>query len=208
MDPQFDYDVPPGIVLSGCVPGGEWSRQMYSEEAQTGTGFWTSWRRPFSGAPSAAEATFDLPLEYARIFLMARGQLSSGIVDVITSSTQPSNTVSVRVHIQHARDEAHNLAKVCKLARNPGQAPEGVGIFVSPDCYPFVRNRFGRYYLQSVFVDAQMAGWSLARGDPDGLPDHCRPSGSCNARCASVRARARDRRAQFRVSFRGHERKN
>ncbi|KAF8190898.1 hypothetical protein BJ912DRAFT_902997 [Pholiota molesta] len=129
MDPQFDYDVPPGIVLSSCVPGGEWPRQMYPEEAQTGTGFWTSWRRPPPGAPSAAEATFDLPLEYARIFLMARGQLSSGIVDVITSSTQPSNTVSVRVHIQYGRDEAHNLAKVCKLARNAGQAPEGVGIF-------------------------------------------------------------------------------
>ncbi|KAF9479396.1 hypothetical protein BDN70DRAFT_878879 [Pholiota conissans] len=109
--PHFEYDIPSGLLLSDCVQGSAWIPH-WSDDSSMG-----------------AHAAFDLSLEDAELFLISRGQLSSGTLDVITSPTQPSNTVRIVVDVHYAVEEAREMAMACKMARALGDEPEGVGIF-------------------------------------------------------------------------------
>jgi hypothetical protein len=77
--------------------------------------------------PYYAEASFDLPVSSKTLFLLARGAMSSGTVDITTSPTLTDVAkVDVKVHYYH--ESAIEHAKVCSIQRKRGEA--GVGFFV------------------------------------------------------------------------------
>lgn len=79
--------------------------------------------------PFSAETTFELPVNSETLFLISRGHLSSGTVDLVTSRTQAPNSVSVHVVANYFREDIRDLTKVCWSERRKGE--NGVGIFVS-----------------------------------------------------------------------------
>ncbi|KAF9479371.1 hypothetical protein BDN70DRAFT_878855 [Pholiota conissans] len=119
-DPHFEFDIPSGIGLSECIQGSAWTSNLIENDTRKDLN---------TGAAAPAQAAFDLSLKDAKLFLITRGQLSFGALDVITSPTQPSNTVTIVVEFLYAHPEVRNLAMACKLTRQFGQTAEGVGIF-------------------------------------------------------------------------------
>lgn len=79
--------------------------------------------------PFSSETTFELPVTSENLFLISRGHLSSGTVDLITSRKQAPNSVSVHIVANYFREDIRDLTKVCWLDRGKGE--NGVGIFVS-----------------------------------------------------------------------------
>ena len=79
--------------------------------------------------PFSSETTFELPVTSETLFLISRGHLSSGTVDLVTSRKQARNSVSVHVVANYFRADIRDLTKVCLLERGKGE--NGVGIFVS-----------------------------------------------------------------------------
>ncbi|KAF8959955.1 hypothetical protein BDZ97DRAFT_1835763 [Flammula alnicola] len=128
IDGGWEYNIPSGLLMSGCVQGGDWSNQVqpatFYTELPAGNPF-----LPPHGFPFSSQTTFDVPLDSVNLLLLSRGQLSAGTVDVVTSPQQAPNTATFRVVMNYFREDIRNLAKVCVIRRNEGESTKGVGIF-------------------------------------------------------------------------------
>ena len=73
----------------------------------------------------------DLPLPAETLLLLSRGSNSAGTVDIVTSSEQDQDVVTVEVVVSYFKEDVRDDAKVCRVQRRDGEI--GVGIFVSVD---------------------------------------------------------------------------
>ncbi|KAF9479398.1 hypothetical protein BDN70DRAFT_878881 [Pholiota conissans] len=108
-DHDYYYDIPSDLILENCVEGDGWS---VGED---------------DGPFSSASATFDVDLTVDNIYLLSRGRFSGGIVNVITSSEQPKEFVTIDVVVKYRRHDMLDWAKACFTSRPQNQ--KGVGIF-------------------------------------------------------------------------------
>ncbi|OCH93768.1 hypothetical protein OBBRIDRAFT_832382 [Obba rivulosa] len=101
------------------------------------------------------EASFSLPLSSDLLYLVARGALSHGMVQILSSGVAESNYMAV--HVSVAYDYAHMLdrIKVCLLQPEEGQ--RGVGIF-SPADLPYPARKYRTHFDVVVQVPAMVKG--------------------------------------------------
>ena len=99
-----------------------WSAETNSPEA----GILSTVPKSF---PFSSETSFELPVTSESLFLISRGHLSSGTIDLVTDKRLAPGSVSVHVVANYFREDIRNLTKVCWLERGKGES--GVGIFVS-----------------------------------------------------------------------------
>jgi len=107
------YPVPPHVTLEHCVSYADWSSPPSHQ--------------PSYGFPLTAVTTFDLPLSGDALLLLSRGPNSAGSVDIVTSSKQDQDVVTVEVVVSYFREDIRDDAKVCRVGRREGEI--GVGIF-------------------------------------------------------------------------------
>lgn len=110
---DWHYDVPADLPLESCVQGDKWNIEEHD-----GGGFW-----------HRASTSFDIPVSADNIFLLSRGWLSAGLVEIKTSADQSKETVTFDIVAEYHREYIRNLAKACVASREGNQ--HGVGIFVS-----------------------------------------------------------------------------
>ena len=93
----------------------------------------TNWTTYYDQPPWApeyfygAEATFSLPLASDVLYLISRGVVQQGLVN-IEQSTEVADTVDVRVRVAYYEYQALKRATVCQVERTNRE--HGVGIFV------------------------------------------------------------------------------
>ena len=95
--------------------------------------------------PFSSETTFELPVNSETLFLISRGHLSSGTVDLVTSRNQAPNSIGVHIVTNYFREDIRDLTKVCRLERGKGE--DGVGIFVSRTSIQKSRRKMGSNQL-------------------------------------------------------------
>ncbi|KAI9568835.1 hypothetical protein HD554DRAFT_2171971 [Boletus coccyginus] len=96
------------------------------------------------GYPYGAETAFSLPLNLDALYLVSRGALQHGRVN-IEQSPQAADTVDVRVRVAYNDDEALRRATVCQMER--AEREHGVGIF-TPQIVPHPRHHGHRDRLE------------------------------------------------------------
>lgn len=106
------YEIPSYIVTDTCVQGSEWT-----DGPDNGQHFKTS------------RTSFEIPLSADNIFFLSRGSLSAGFVELVTSSDQAKDSVTINVIAEYHREYIRDLAKACLVSRDGNQ--QGVGLFVS-----------------------------------------------------------------------------
>ncbi|EDR07765.1 uncharacterized protein LACBIDRAFT_298291 [Laccaria bicolor S238N-H82] len=125
------YAVPSDLTLSACVTGFAWSLEpfsptSYAAQYPPGHSF-----LPPSAFPYSSQRTFELPLNNQRgegnIFLLSRGPMSSGTLDVVVDPEQKKGVASVRVTVRYFREDVRDGAKACLVEREGGVS--GVGVF-------------------------------------------------------------------------------
>ncbi|KIM49587.1 hypothetical protein M413DRAFT_438772 [Hebeloma cylindrosporum] len=127
IDDRWGYDIPVGLTLGDCIQGGRWTNRPVPWSAANDSadaGILSTLPKSF---PFSSETTFELPVTSESLFLISRGHLSSGTVDLVTSRTQAPHSVSVHVVSNYFREDIRDLTKVCWLER--GVRENGVGIF-------------------------------------------------------------------------------
>jgi len=104
-----DWPISPQINLdsSHCAGRGDWSRT---------TGLY----------PYSSSVSFELPVSSAVLFLLARGTLAVGDVQILQAS-QVGDVAKVEVIVGYHEEEALHRAQVCTMSRQGGE--KGVGIF-------------------------------------------------------------------------------
>ena len=108
--------------------------------------------------PFASVTSFDLPLSAESLLLLSRGPNSGGSVEIVTSTEQDRDVVTVEVVVRYIRQVARNDAKVCLVLTEDGGI--GVGIFVSriwkvcDDCevLKLLRRRVAKDYLADCIL--------------------------------------------------------
>ncbi len=73
--------------------------------------------------------SFTLPLSSDNLFVLSRGSLSGGTLNIVTSSSQAKDTVTVDIRGIYHQAYVINLTKACLVSRVGNE--NGVGIFVS-----------------------------------------------------------------------------
>ncbi|KAG6866686.1 hypothetical protein C0991_000796 [Blastosporella zonata] len=116
-----EFPVPSDVALSRCVVGEhDWSHFPYPHAPDPSS----TNRDRF---PHSSSTTFELPLSYDTLFLLARGSHTRGTVNVITSD-EVSDTVKVHLTVQYmSKDIRDRAIKVCLLEREDNSI--GVGYF-------------------------------------------------------------------------------
>ncbi|PPQ88963.1 hypothetical protein CVT25_005062 [Psilocybe cyanescens] len=75
----------------------------------------------------ASEASFDLPLSSATLFLISRGENLGGAVRVVTSEEQADDSAKVLISLRYYEEKVRDWTKVCLLSRDEDE--DGVGVF-------------------------------------------------------------------------------
>ncbi|KAG8221245.1 hypothetical protein J3R82DRAFT_1407 [Butyriboletus roseoflavus] len=115
---SVEFSLPPDGDLDQCVDNTNWT--TYYDQPPWALGY-----------PYGAETTFSLPLASDALYLISRGALQQGLVN-IEQSTEVADTVDVRVRVAYHDDEALERATVCQIEKTDRE--HGVGIFTPP--YP------------------------------------------------------------------------
>ncbi|KJA27953.1 hypothetical protein HYPSUDRAFT_790490 [Hypholoma sublateritium FD-334 SS-4] len=124
---RWGYDIPSGIAISGCMQGDNWNaHNLRTTENDIRN---SSLARQPNDFPYNSLASFSLPVDSDSLFLLGRGQLSSGTLDIITSPEQPRDSVTIQIRVYYSQESARQLVKLCKLAYNVPDKPNGVGLF-------------------------------------------------------------------------------
>ena len=110
---HWHYDIPSDMVIDECIQGSEWSVQEVN-----GIRFHHS-----------ASTSFNLSRSIDNLFVVSRGWLSADALQLVTSSDQAKNTVTVTVRAAYHQEYARDLVKAC-LVHSAGMK-RGIGIFVS-----------------------------------------------------------------------------
>ncbi|KAF9558107.1 hypothetical protein CPC08DRAFT_724679 [Agrocybe pediades] len=108
---KYQWPIVSGVTLQECVQGDSWTPVKYPN---------SSWNYQ-------SETSFDLPLSSDTLFLLSRGYQNGGLLDVVTSKDQASDSVKVHVDIYYRHSSALEQVKACLLTRKA--AENGVGIF-------------------------------------------------------------------------------
>ncbi|KIM36769.1 hypothetical protein M413DRAFT_13744 [Hebeloma cylindrosporum] len=106
----LEYHIPHEITLGHCVEPEEWSEP-----------------EPSADGHLTSSSSFDLSLSSENLFVLSRGHWSGGVLNVETSPDQAQDTATVHVEVKYYRERIRDLAKVCYVTREEGEA--GVGIF-------------------------------------------------------------------------------
>ncbi|TFK45094.1 hypothetical protein BDQ12DRAFT_642266 [Crucibulum laeve] len=120
------YPIPSDVFLDRCITSEEWSRDLSSHIADFPS---LDAYLPPSAFPYTSKTTFSLPLSSDVLFLLSRGPLSSGSVDIVTSSEE-GEAVKVDVVVKYFREHVRDISNVCLVSRKDGEI--GIGIF-SPE---------------------------------------------------------------------------
>ncbi|KAG6857753.1 hypothetical protein H0H87_004169 [Tephrocybe sp. NHM501043] len=114
------FPIPSDVSLSRCVVGErDWSHFPYP--------FHTPASTDWDQFPYSSSTTFELPLAYETLFLLARGSQTRGTVNVITSD-EVSDIVKVHLTVKYANKDIRDRAiKVCLIEREENAI--GVGYF-------------------------------------------------------------------------------
>ena len=120
---QMDSSVPSDITVDHCISGSGWSNEPPAMRL-SGT---FRHRAAATSPPYSANTSFELPVSSDLLFLLARGSMSGGTVDIMSSPTV-SNVAKVHVTVKYYREDVRDRAKVCLVKRRDGE--NGVGIFV------------------------------------------------------------------------------
>lgn len=110
IDDNFSESVPDGVTLSFCVPPDQWTKDS----------------QPSGFRYHSAHTSFDLPISDS-LFLVSRGVLSSGTVEIQVSSAI-RNIIKVNVSVDYFRQDVRDKAHACLVHNTHGGT--GVGIFV------------------------------------------------------------------------------
>lgn len=109
--------MPKRTQLIRCATPEQWEPSDFADDMQD------------SFYPS--EVSFDLPLDSAKLFLLARGQQLGGKVTFETSEDQAQDQAKVTVKIKYNSEDALDWVKVCLLESAHNVNENGVGVFVS-----------------------------------------------------------------------------
>lgn len=82
-----------------------------------------------------SSVSFDIPISADNIFLLSRGFLSAGEVEIVTSADQSKDIVTFYIVAKYYGESTIDLARACVAFREGGNH-HGVGIFVSQTYEP------------------------------------------------------------------------
>ena len=122
-------------MVSSCVQGGRWNSYNFRTTEIDRPNI--SFANRSTDFPYNSLASFSLPIDSDSLFLLGRGQLFSGTLDVTTSPEQPRDSVTIQIRVHYTQESTRNLVKLCKLAYSVADKPSGVGLFVSFQFMPF-----------------------------------------------------------------------
>lgn len=113
----LEYAMPKNLNLVHCVDAEEWNDSNVMDSTDD-----LNFRY-------ASEASFDLPLSSATLFLISRGENLGGAVRVVTSEEQADDSAKVLISLRYYEEKVRDWTKVCLLSRDEDE--DGVGVFVS-----------------------------------------------------------------------------
>ncbi|OBZ69747.1 hypothetical protein A0H81_10112 [Grifola frondosa] len=111
------------ITPDNCVRHANWSMDSDTHPL--------SWH-PY-GYSHVAQTSFELPVSSDLLYLIARGALSHGSIDISDSGETGSDVVQVYISAFYYHESALNRAKVCLL--QPEEGKNGIGIFYQTPLY-------------------------------------------------------------------------
>ncbi|EGO21342.1 hypothetical protein SERLADRAFT_476390 [Serpula lacrymans var. lacrymans S7.9] len=120
-DDEAGWPDPGDGVVERCLGGSAWS--VYNET-------------PGAFYPYAAETSFEFPVDYEILYLLARGGANIGTITIVNSNVV-KNTADVLVHVGYHTQQALDHANVCLLNKGPGyHNTQGVGIYTPIGWFP------------------------------------------------------------------------
>ncbi|CAK5279697.1 unnamed protein product [Mycena citricolor] len=125
------YPIPPEVSTNRCVS--QWGLSEVTRNP------------PFSTYAYAATKTFKFPVPDATLLLLSKGALSAGRLHV---SAGTGDEVQVRVTVDYDEKTVRDLAKICMVEREAGEA--GLGIFTPK--YWRTYGRFPRLFFRVELV--------------------------------------------------------
>ncbi|TFK33786.1 hypothetical protein BDQ12DRAFT_690570 [Crucibulum laeve] len=120
------WPIPSDITLDKCS---EWSEDSLTDRHR---------HRDLPPAPYSAISSFDLKVSARTLFFLARGHLSNGEINFV-STTNEGDIARVEVVTSYWEANALDYAKVCRVTR--GDDEEGLGLFTPSWAAPHERIR-------------------------------------------------------------------